>query len=216
MSAAAAAPGDRLGFVHVFEPATAPAAPTLLLLHGTGGDEHDLLPLGRGLAPGAALLSPRGRVLERGMARFFRRLSEGVFDLPDLRRRSAELAEFVERAAWRYGFERSRVIAAGFSNGANVAASLLLLHPGTLAGALLFRPMVPLVPEVVPDLGGVPVLIAAGSADPVAPRPESERLAALLRRSGARVSLHWTEAGHGLTPSDVEAGRAALAAWRAR
>lgn len=208
----AAVASQRLGFAHVFEPAARAGAPTLLLLHGTGGDEHDLLPLGRGLAPGAALLSPRGRVLERGMPRFFRRLAEGVFDVPDLIRRSAELADFVSRAAGDYGFDAGRVIAVGFSNGANIAASLLLLHPGTLAGAVLFRPMVPLEPEVVPDLDGLPVLIAAGLGDPVARPPEVERLAALLRRAGARVTVRWADAGHELSSADLAAARATLAA----
>ena len=132
-----------LGFAHLFEPPADVEAPILLLLHGTGGDEYDLIPFGRALSPGAGLLAPRGKVLEQGMPRFFRRLAEGVFDVEDLRRRTAELADFVSAAAKTYRFDPGRVLAAGFSNGANIAASLLLLRPGVLAGAALFRAMVP-------------------------------------------------------------------------
>src|SRR5687767_12070839 len=148
-----------LSFVHQFLPAKAEGAPTLLLLHGTGGDEHDLLDLGRALNPRAALLSPRGQVLENGMPRFFRRLAEGVFDLDDLRQRTHNLAAFVAHASEAYQFDPQRVIAVGYSNGANIAASALLLHPQVLAGAVLFHAMVPLVPKELPDLRGVPVFM---------------------------------------------------------
>jgi len=195
-----------LGFVHRFLPG-APNMPVLLLLHGTGGDESDLLPLGEALLPGAARLSPRGKVLENGMPRFFRRLAEGVFDLDDLRKRTAELADFVEAADAAYSLSGRRPIAVGFSNGANIAASVLLLRPGTLGGALLIRPMVPLVPETLPDLGGVPVQINAGQMDPLVPPPQSEALAKLLTDAGASVKLHWTAGGHTLTREDLEAGR---------
>jgi len=195
-----------LGFVHRFLPG-APQKPVLLLLHGTGGDENDLLPFGEALLPGAARLSPRGRVLENGLPRFFRRLAEGVFDLDDLRRRTHELADFVEAAGKSYGLKGRRPIAVGFSNGANIAASLLLLRPGTLAGALLIRPMVPLVPDPLPDLGGVPVLINAGEADPLVPPPQSEALAKLLTEAGASVKLHWIVGGHALTREDLDAGK---------
>jgi predicted esterase len=195
-------------FIHEFIPAQAGGPPvTLLLLHGTGGDERDLLGLGRMLAPGAALLSPRGKVLEHGMPRFFRRLAEGVFDLDDLRARTHELADFVADAAARYGFDPRRVIAIGFSNGANIAASLLLLHPETLAGAILFRAMVPFAPDTSPDLTHVPVLIAAGTNDPIVPTAQSERLAAILKSAGAPVTLHWEPAGHGLTQGDLLAAQ---------
>lgn len=194
-----------LGFAHRFFPATESEAPTLLLLHGTGGDENDLLDLGRELAPGAALLSPRGKVLERGMPRFFRRLAEGVFDLEDLRFRTQELADFVEAASKAYGFDAKRVVAAGYSNGANIAASLLLLRPGALSAAVLFRPMVPLVPEVLPNLSGVPVFLAAGRHDPIVPAPETERLAAMLRQAGADVTVAWQDAHHALSQRDVDA-----------
>ena len=194
-----------LGWIHRFAPATRPGLPALLLLHGTGGNEDDLLPLGERLLPGAALLSPRGQVLERGMPRFFRRLAEGVFDLDDLRRRTGELAEFVTAARGEYGLG-SPPVAVGFSNGANIAAALLLLRPGILGGALLLRPMVPLVPDPLPQLGGVPVQINAGVADPIVTPEQSEALAALLRQAGASVSLDWVKVGHTLSPTDLEIG----------
>jgi predicted esterase len=198
-----------LSFVHTFVPAQAADAPTLLLLHGTGGDENDLLDLGKHLAPGAALLSPRGQVLEHGMPRFFRRLAEGVFDLDDLRRRTKDLAEFVAAASAHYGFDAQRVIAVGYSNGANIAASTLLLYPQVLAGALLFHAMVPLVPETPPTLSGVPVFMGAGRQDQMIPPQLTERLAQMLREAGATVELHWEPGGHGLTQPEVRAA----AAW---
>jgi phospholipase/carboxylesterase len=190
-----------LGFVHVFKPAQTQGAPTLLLLHGTGGDEHDMLPLG-GLAPGAALLSPRGKVLEGGMPRFFRRLAEGVFDVEDLKRRAAELAAFVTAAAAHYRFDASRVIAMGFSNGANIASATMLLHPGVIKGAILLRAMVPLEPDPLPALSGARVLISNGRIDPLVSPEETERLAKLLQRAGVDVEVHWQSAGHQLMPSD--------------
>ncbi len=195
-----------LGFVHRFLPG-GPNLPVLLLLHGTGGDESDLLPLGEALLPGAARLSPRGKVLENGMPRFFRRIAEGVFDLDDLRKRTHELADFVEAADSTYDLGGRRPYAVGFSNGANIAAALLLLRPGTLGGALLIRPMVPLIPEPLPQLSGVPVQINAGQADPIVPPPQSEALAKLLSDAGASVKLHWIAGGHALTREDLEAGK---------
>ena len=199
-----------LGFVHRFAPATRPGLPPLLLLHGTGGNEDDLLPLGERLLAGAARLSPRGQVLERGMPRFFRRIAEGVFDLDDLRRRTDELAEFVTAARTEYGLS-SPPVAVGFSNGANIAAALLLLRPGTLGGALLLRPMVPLVPTPLPALAGVPVQVNAGLADPIVTPEQSEALADLLRRAGADVSLDWLKVGHTLSAADLEIGARFLA-----
>jgi predicted esterase len=193
-------------FTHRFIPGAA-GAPTLLLLHGTGGDETDLLGLGRALDGEAALLSPRGKVLEQGMPRFFRRLAAGVFDHDDLTRRTHELADFVADAATRYGFDPARVIAVGFSNGANIAASMLLLRPKTLAAAILFRPMAPLSPEALPDLARVPIFIGSGRQDPIVPVAEAERLAALLRQAGAPVTLHWETSGHTLTQGDLDAAR---------
>ena len=197
-----------LGFTHRFIPAPEHgSSTTLLLLHGTGGDENDLLGLGRFLAPTAALLSPRGKVLERGMPRFFRRLAEGVFDLEDLQARTHELARFLDAATTAYGFDARRVVAVGFSNGANIAASLLLLHPAALAGALLFHPMVPLVPERQPDLTARSVFIGAGRADPLIAAAETERLAAMLRDDGADVTLQWQPGGHALSQAEADAAR---------
>jgi predicted esterase len=190
-----------LGFAHVFKPAQAPGAPTLLLLHGTGGDEHDMVPLA-GLAPGAAVLSPRGKVLEQGAPRFFRRLAEGVFDVEDLRHRAAELADFVGAAAAHYKFDASRVIAMGFSNGANIASAVMLLRPGVLKGGVLFRAMVPLEPDPLPAIAGTRVLISNGRIDPIVSVAETERLARLLQRAGADVQVHWQPAGHQLMPAD--------------
>jgi phospholipase/carboxylesterase len=198
---------ELLGFVHHFVPAEGPDAPTLLLLHGTGGDENDLLPVGRMLDERAALLSPRGKVLEYGAPRFFRRLAEGVFDHEDLLRRTHELAEFVEAAAGEYGFDPRRLFAVGFSNGANIAASLLLLHPRLLAGAVLLRAMVPYEPEAPPDLSGTPVYLAAGRSDQMVPPENTERLAELLRNAGAEVTLDWQPGGHGIGPTEIEAAR---------
>jgi phospholipase/carboxylesterase len=193
-----------LGFQHRFVPGR-PELPPLLLLHGTGGDEDDLLPLGEALLPGAPRLSPRGQVLENGMPRFFRRLAEGVFDLDDLRLRTDQLADFVESAVQAYQLGH-RPVAVGLSNGANIAAAMLLLRPGVLGGALLFRPMVPLVPDPLPDLAELPVQLNAGRADPLVPPKQSEALADLLSRAGASVSLEWIAGGHGLTRADLETG----------
>lgn len=202
---------EGLDFIHVYQPATNPDAPTLLLLHGTGGDERDLLALGPALAPGAGLLSPRGQVLERGMPRFFRRLAEGVFDVEDLRKRTDDLAEFVTKASAQYGFDASRVIAAGFSNGANIAASLLLLRPEVLFGGILFRAMVPLVPDPLTTRSDRHVLLSNGAADPLVSAAETDRLAALLRAAGIDVTVRLQRAGHELTPYDVTQAREWLA-----
>jgi predicted esterase len=193
-----------LGFRHRFLPGSS-ELPPLLLLHGTGGNEDDLVPLGEALLPGAPRLSPRGQVLENGMPRFFRRLAEGVFDMEDLRMRTHQLADFVASASEAYQL-RQRPVAVGLSNGANIAAAMLLLRPETLAGALLFRPMVPLEPDQLPDLGGVPVQINAGRADPLISAKQTEALAQLLTRAGAKVSLEWVAGGHGLTRADLETG----------
>lgn len=197
--------------VHRWIPATQPDAPTLLLLHGTGGDERDLLQLGGLLYPGAALLSPRGNVVEHGAARFFRRLAEGVFDVEDLHRRTKELTEWLQAASARYGVLPQRTFAVGFSNGANIAASVLLSHPSALAGAVLFRAMVPFEPVASPELAGRPVLLSEGDVDPIIPPPMGERLASILRDAGADVELVWQRAGHQLTNADVESAQRWLA-----
>ncbi len=205
------ASGDMSTFIHRLVPGQEPL--TLLLLHGTGGDDNDLLELGRQLAPAAALLSPRGKVLENSQPRYFRRLAEGVFDLADLQARTHELADFVEAAVRRYRLAADRITAVGFSNGANIAASVLLLRPQVLAGAVLFRAMVPLVPDSMPNLQGKPVLLAAGRRDPIVSPDGTERLRRLLVDAGAEVALHWEPAGHGLTPADITAARAWLREW---
>jgi phospholipase/carboxylesterase len=199
-----------LGFVHRFFPGE--TGMTLLLLHGTGGDENDLVPLGRELAPNAAILSPRGKVSEYGAARFFRRLAEGVFDHEDLVFRTHELAEFIEAAAEEYGFDLSKLAAVGYSNGANVAASLMLLHPGLLRAAILFRVMVPFEPEETPDLSGMPVFLAAGRRDQMIPPENTERLAEILREAGADLDLRWRNTGHALTYEEVGEAKEWLAA----
>lgn len=199
-----------LGFEHVFEPGESDW--TLLLLHGTGGDEHDLVPLGRRLAPRAALLSPRGKVLEAGMPRFFRRLAVGRLDIPDLLARTDELATFLRAGTRAYGRDGDRIVGLGFSNGANIAVSLLLRHPGLLRGAALLRPMLPYEPEGPLTLSGTDVLIAAGESDPFSSTEQTDRLAAVLGAAGADVLLHREpETGHNLGPGDLRA----LAGWLA-
>jgi phospholipase/carboxylesterase len=191
-------------FIHRFEPGTVDAPP-LLLLHGTGGDENDLIPLGRAVAPGAALLSPRGQVLEHGMPRFFRRLAEGVFDEDDVRRRAVELADFVDDARKHYNL--ATPVALGYSNGANIAAAVLLLRPQTLSGALLLRAMAPLRDLPRADLAAKPVLIVSGAQDPIAPPENAARLADVLRQSGAAVEHRVLPAGHPLSNADVALAR---------
>ena len=182
---------------------------TLLLLHGTGGNEESLVPFGRALAPGAGLLAVRGKVLERGMPRFFRRIAEGVFDEADLVARTHELADFLERASGRYGFPLGATTAVGFSNGANIAGGLLLLHPGLIRSAMLYRAMVPFEPQDRPDLRGTRVLLSEGRFDPLIPAANATRLGQILEQRGATVTLDWIEAGHHLTPEEAGTG----AAW---
>lgn len=195
-----------LGFIHEFVPAHDPRSDvTLLLLHGTGGSEKDLLPLGKALLPGAALLSPRGKVLENGMPRFFRRFAEGVFDLEDLKIRTGELAGFIDAAIVHYSLKKTKLVAVGYSNGANIAASLILLHPHHLAGAVLFRPMVPFQPDILRDFSKLSVFIAAGRSDRIAGSDAPEELAGILQSGGASVSLFWHQGGHELGQDDVNA-----------
>jgi phospholipase/carboxylesterase len=194
--------GPAVGDVHRFVAGS--SGGTLLVLHGTGGDENDLLPLARELAPDANLLAPRGPVLEQGMPRFFRRLAAGVFDEADLERRTAELGRFVRAAAARYGFDPARVVALGYSNGANIAASLLLRDGPVLAGAALLRPVLPFEPRQLLDLAGKSVFIAAGRRDPYAPVERVEALADALRRAGAAVETAWSDGGHGLEPGELD------------
>jgi predicted esterase len=200
----------QLGFIHRFipsdrkEPKSRTSFATILLLHGTGGNEEDLISLGHEIAPGAALLSPRGKVLENGLPRFFRRLSEGVFDIEDLKFRTNELADFVEESSKVYGFDLQRLVAIGYSNGANIAASGLLLRPDFLSYAILFRPMVPLIPEVLPNLGSKHILISAGLHDPIVPSQDTKNLLNLLKKAGAETSINWQNSGHELSLEEIK------------
>lgn len=212
-----------LGFIHRFIPSSATGKEiikdkrqmiTLLLLHGTGGNEDDMIPLGQALAPtsATAMLSPRGKILEGGVApRFFKRVGEGVFDMKDLIFRTHELADFVETASKTYGFDLNHIVAIGYSNGANIAASVMLLRPKTLSAAILFRPMVPLVPGTIPDLSGVNLFISAGLHDRLVSKKETEQLFNLLSRAGATVALHWHGGGHELGNKEIMVAKQWLA-----
>jgi len=190
-------------FAHVYEAGEGPW--TLLLLHGTGGDEHDLVTLGQQLAPQANLLSPRGKVLENGTTpRFFKRLAVGQLDIPDLIERTDELADWVGEMAEANSFDSGKVVAIGLSNGANIAVSLLFRHPGLLAGAALLRPMLPYEPDPDLDLTGTSVLVAAGGRDPYVPSSESITLGKTFEEKNADMTIHLNpEAGHGLTEGDL-------------
>jgi phospholipase/carboxylesterase len=195
---------DDLGFIHRFVPPTDPASKeTLVVLHGTGGDENDLIGIGQAIAPGAAILSPRGNVLENGAPRFFRRLSEGVFDPKEVRSRAEELARFLRAATVTYRLEPSRIFALGYSNGANVASTVMLVEPGVFVGAILLRPMLVYEPTESRDLKGSAVLISAGRMDPIVPSDSVERLVELLESAHAEVTTKWQLAGHSLVPSEV-------------
>ncbi|GIO13605.1 carboxylesterase [Cohnella xylanilytica] len=194
---------------HLFKQGANASAPTLLLLHGTGGTERDLIPLAEAIAPDASYLSVRGNVSENGMPRFFRRIAEGVFDEEDLIFRTEELNRFLDEAAGQYGFDRRRVLAVGYSNGANIAGSLLFHYKDALSGAILHHPMVPRRGIELPDLTGLPVFVGAGTNDPICSAGETEELRALLEGAGASVAVHWESYGHRLTAGEVEAA----AAW---
>lgn len=202
---------DQLGFIHQFlkpEHFNPDKSRTLLLLHGTGGGENDLLPIARMIDPaGASILSPRGKVLENGLPRFFRRLSEGVFDLEDLKFRTHELADFLHDASTFYKFKLEKTVAIGYSNGANIAVSMLMLRPKMLAGSILFRAMVPFVPESIPKLSDKYIFMSAGLHDSVVPRTITEDLFDLLKKAGSKVSLTWQNSGHELTQKDVNEAR---------
>ncbi|NEW07396.1 alpha/beta hydrolase [Paenibacillus sp. SYP-B3998] len=194
---------------HIFQQGSDSSAPVLVLFHGTGGTEQDLLPLAQTVAPSSSVLSVRGNVLENGMPRFFRRLAEGIFDEEDLLFRTQELNEFLDQAAEEHGFDRHNLVAIGYSNGANIAGSLLFHYPGALRGAILHHPMVPRRGVQLPDLSAVPIFLGAGENDPICPPQETEELQKLLSDAGAPVVVHWERAGHQLTHSEV----GAAAAW---
>jgi phospholipase/carboxylesterase len=190
---------------YIFQKGTDITAPVLVLFHGTGGTERDLLPLAQAISPTSSVLSVRGNVLENGMPRFFRRLAEGIFDEEDLIFRTKEVYDFLDQAAVEHGFDRQNLVAIGYSNGANIAGSLLFHYPDALRGAILHHPMVPLRGIQLPDLSGIPVFIGAGQNDPICSPQETEELQKLLSEAGSTVAVHWEQAGHQLTRSEVEA-----------
>ena len=208
---------EDLGFIHKFIPAEDSASgETLLVLHGTGGDENDLIGIGQAVAPGAAILSPRGNVLENGAPRFFKRLAEGVFDPKEVRSRAEELARFIRAAVVTYRLDPTRVFALGYSNGANVASTVMLVEPGIVQGAILFRPMLVYEPTEKSELNGSAVFISAGRMDPIVPTASVERLVELLESAHADVTLKWQLAAHNLVPSEVREAADWLALQRAR
>lgn len=199
-----------LDFIHRFISANSKAKKsslTLLLLHGTGGTEHDLIPLGNELTPDASILSVRGKVLENGMPRFFRRLEEGVFDLEDLKMRTDELADFILKSSSIYDFDLKRLVAVGYSNGANIGASVLLRRPEVLAGAILFRAMVPFVPDVLPDLSKKFIILLEGMRDPIVSKQEAESLLKIFNKAHSNVTIKWQGSGHNLTQEDIDSAK---------
>jgi phospholipase/carboxylesterase len=192
-----------LDFIHRFIPATDGNSRVLFLLHGTGGNENDMLSLGRELDPTAAILSPRGKVLENGMPRFFRRLAEGVFDEEDVVRRVNELADFLAQAAQTYDFDPANVLAVGYSNGANIAAATMLLRPEAIRSAILLRAMVVLSNPPTTDLHGTRALISVGRHDPIIPLENVQRLAAFMKSAGSDLELVVQETSHGLVRGDL-------------
>ena len=199
-----------LDFIHRFISANSKAKKsslTLLLLHGTGGTEDDLIPLGNELTPDASILSVRGKVLENGMPRFFRRLEEGVFDLEDLKMRTDELADFILKSSSIYDFDLKRLIAVGYSNGANIGASVLLRRPEVLAGAILFRAMVPFIPDVLPDLSKKFIILLEGMRDPIVSKLEAESLLKIFNKAHSNVTIKWQGSGHGLTQEDIDSAK---------
>jgi phospholipase/carboxylesterase len=200
-----------LNYIHTFVPAPSNSSRpvTLLLLHGTGGDENSLLSLGNDLCPGAALLGLRGKVLENGMPPSFRRFTEA--GIGDIRSRTEELAQFIRAASERYGFSTRRLVVVGHSDGANLAASLILLHPHYLAGAVLFRVMVPLLPDLIRDFSNLFIFIGAATLDPLIPADQASELAAIFKSGGAKVAISWHEGGRELGEDDIQAARNWLA-----
>ena len=207
---------DDLGFIHRFVPGEDSSVETLLVLHGTGGNENDLIGIGQAIAPGAAILSPRGNVLENGAPRFFRRIAEGIFDPKEVRSRGEELARFIRAAAVTYRLDPSRVFALGYSNGANIASTVMLVEPGMIQGSILLRPMVVYEPREKNDLSGSSVLISAGRMDPIVPTASVEQLAQLFRSANADVTVKWQLAAHSLVPSEVREAADWFALQRAR
>lgn len=201
---------NSLDFIHRFISANSKAKKsslTLLLLHGTGGTEDDLIPLGNELTPDASILSVRGKVLENGMPRFFRRLEEGVFDLEDLKMRTDELADFILKSSSIYDFDLKRLVAVGYSNGANIGASVLLRRPEVLTGAILFRAMVPFIPNVLPDLSRKSIILLEGMSDPIVSKQEAESLLKIFNKARSNVTIKWQASGHNLTQEDIDSAK---------
>jgi len=195
---------EKLGLTHKYIPSSHPGNhSTLLLLHGTGGNENSLIPISELILPGAAVLSPRGNILENDMPRFFRRIAEGVFDMQDLKERTKELAKFIEESAKIYDFDTDSFIAVGYSNGANIALSVILTFPGLITKAILFHPMIPFVPTTPPDLSNTSILITAGTNDPIVDSDETNDLYTLLQSYGANIEIYWHELGHNLTSDEL-------------
>jgi predicted esterase len=207
---------DDLGFIHRFVPGEDSSVETLLVLHGTGGNENDLIGIGQAIAPSAAILSPRGNVLENGAPRFFRRIAEGVFDPKEVRSRGEELARFIRAAAVTYRLDPSRIFALGYSNGANIASTVMLIEPELIQGSILLRPMVVYEPPEKRDLSGSSVLISAGRMDPIVPTASVDHLAQLFRSANADVTVKWQLAAHSLVPSEVREAAEWFALQRAR
>jgi len=205
-----------LGFIHRHVPAADPAtADTLVVLHGTGGDENDLISIGQAIAPGAAILSPRGNVLENGAPRFFKRMAEGVFDPKEVRSRADELARFIRGAVVTYRLDPARIYALGYSNGANIASTVMLVEPGIFRGSILLRPMLVYDPPEQNDLSDTAVFISAGRMDPIVPVESVEKLVKLFESAHSNVTVKWQLAGHSLVPSEVREASEWLALQRA-
>jgi phospholipase/carboxylesterase len=207
---------DDLGFTHRFIPGQDSTVETLIVLHGTGGDENSLIGIAQAIAPGASIISPRGNVLENGAPRFFKRLAEGVFDPIEVRSRGQELARFIRAAVINYNLDPARVFALGYSNGANAASTVMFVDPEILQGAILLRPMSVYEPPEVPDLDGASVLISAGRMDPIVPSESVEKLRDTLEGAGATVTLNWQLVGHNLVPSEMREAAEWLALQRAQ
>ena len=207
---------DGLGFVHRFRPGAAGRADTIFAFHGTGGNEDDLIGVAQTVAPGAALISPRGKVLEAGAPRFFRRLAEGVFDPAEVRSRAEDLATFIRQAVSHYELDPARVFALGYSNGANIASTVMLIEPDLIRAAVLLRPMLVYEPDDKADLSGKSVLISAGRVDPIVPTDSVDKLAGLLKERGAEVTLKWQLGGHNLVPSEIKEATDWIAVRRAK
>jgi phospholipase/carboxylesterase len=198
-------------FRHLYQPGTGVNSYCLLLLHGTGGDEHDMVPLAEAILPGAGIISPRGQVIENGAPRFFRRFAEGVLDVEDWRERSEALADFVAGICAEHEISPKTLLAVGYSNGANIAQGLLLLRPEVLGGAILLRPMFVTDDVPIKDLDGRSILLLGGTRDPIIPAVDLPQIAQQLDKRGAHVTAKTVQASHGLVEDDIILARQWLA-----